>query len=140
MVVFDVVECILLRSDVKDLIPWKRVCKSWYSLISSPRFAKAHLKTTYVNNDSSNPSNELGHVRIAMPTYWKIPNERLYQHNPWRLVGSSNGLVCISPFRLHALIMVSNPWTREIRKLPMAPLVSEKDSSGLCLSFGPCSF
>ncbi|GKC73508.1 F-box protein CPR30-like protein isoform X1, partial [Tanacetum coccineum] len=66
MVVFDVVECILLRSAATDLTSWKVVCKSWYSLISSPRFAQAHLNHTCNNND-----NELGHVRIAMPSYWK---------------------------------------------------------------------
>ncbi|GKF94740.1 putative F-box domain-containing protein, partial [Tanacetum coccineum] len=74
----DVMEDILLRSDAKDLVPWKRVCKSWYSLITSPRFVKAHLKMTLDNNDSNN---SLGHARIVMPSYWKIPNERLYQYN-----------------------------------------------------------
>ena len=81
MVAFDVVEDILVQLNVNDLLRCKSVCKSWYSLISSPRFVKAHLKTTYVNNDSSNSCNELGHVRISMPTYWKIPNERLYETN-----------------------------------------------------------
>ncbi|GJZ44372.1 putative F-box domain-containing protein [Tanacetum coccineum] len=95
MVVFDVVECILLRSAATDLTSWKVVCKSWYSLISSPRFAQAHLNHTCNNND-----NELGHVRIAMPSYWKRPNEkRLYESNLWKIVGSSNGLVCISPIQ-----------------------------------------
>ncbi|GJY73078.1 putative F-box domain-containing protein [Tanacetum coccineum] len=130
MVVFDVVECILLRSAATDLTSWKVVCKSWYSLISSPRFAQAHLNHTCSNN-------ELGHVRIAMPSYWKIPNEkRLYESNLWKIVGSSNGVVCISPIQGDPLIMVSNPCTRELRKLPMAPLVSQKYMSGLCFSFG----
>ncbi|MFS7916292.1 putative F-box domain-containing protein [Helianthus anomalus] len=34
----DLVELILVRLDVKDLIRFKSVCKSWHSLITSPRF------------------------------------------------------------------------------------------------------
>ncbi|GJT29589.1 putative F-box domain-containing protein [Tanacetum coccineum] len=128
----DVMEDILLRSDAKDLVPWKRVCKSWYSLITSPRFVKAHLKFTLDNNDSNN---SLGHARIVMPSYWKIPNERLYQYNRWYVVGSSNGLVCISNCLGDPIIVVNNPCTTELRKLP---IVSEKigtETGGLSLSF-----
>ncbi|GKF44825.1 F-box/kelch-repeat protein-like protein isoform X1, partial [Tanacetum coccineum] len=129
-------EDILLRSDAKDLVPWKSVCKSWYSLISDPRFVKAHLKIARDNNDNNNSGNELGQLRIAMPTYWKIPNEkRLYQLNLWRVVGSYNGLVCISCIQGDPLIMVNNPCIKELRTLPMAPLVSQKSMSGLCWSF-----
>ncbi|GKA59315.1 putative F-box domain containing protein, partial [Tanacetum coccineum] len=126
----DVVEKnILTRLDVKDLLRCKRVCKSWYSLISSPYFVKAHLK-----------HNDVPHTRIAMPTYWKIPNhENLYQYNKWKLVGSSNGLVCVSIFPLRdALLLLINPWTRELRELPIPPLFLEEinNIANLSLSFG----
>lgn len=116
-----------LRSDAKDLVPWKRVCKSWYSLIASPRFHKAHLKMIVTSNE----------LRIAMPTYWKIPNERLYEYNNWKVAGSSNGLVCL--YRIDekvSLILLSNPCTREVRRLPMSPFVPEHQyMGGICLSF-----
>ncbi|GKA04401.1 putative F-box domain-containing protein [Tanacetum coccineum] len=136
MVVFDVVEDILLRVAVKDLIRYKSVCKSWYSLISSSRFVELHLKRTCDNNDY-----DLEHRRIAMPTVWKIPDEtheRLYdyQNNVWKVVGSSNGLVCISPLFHRHLILVNNPCTGEVRELPLAPLVSEKSGDDVSLSFG----
>ncbi|GKD79593.1 F-box/kelch-repeat protein-like protein [Tanacetum coccineum] len=76
-----------------------------------------------------------------MPTVWKIPDEtheRLYdyQNNVWKVVGSSNGLVCISPLFHRHLILVNNPCTGEVRELPMAPLVSEKSVDDVSLSFG----
>ena len=69
-----------------------------------------------------------------MPTYWKIPNARLYEANKWKVAGSSNGLVCL--YRIDekvSLILLSNPCTREVRKLPMSPLFS--DYQKICLSF-----
>ena len=125
VVVFDVVEVILLKSGVKDLVQWKRVCKSWYSLISSNRFVKAHLKNMCNKDDY-----ELGHTRICIPY---IPaNERI----PWKIVGSSNGLICVSPLIVDARIFLSNPSTREVRKLPMAPLLPKSVTYKLCFSFG----
>ncbi|GKC84143.1 putative F-box domain-containing protein [Tanacetum coccineum] len=38
----DICEQILVRLDAEDLIICKSVCKSWKSLISHPRFVKAH--------------------------------------------------------------------------------------------------
>jgi predicted house-cleaning noncanonical NTP pyrophosphatase (MazG superfamily) len=40
---FKLVEEILLRLPVKQLLQLKRVCKSWNSLISNPNFAKKHI-------------------------------------------------------------------------------------------------
>ncbi|GJY06710.1 putative F-box domain-containing protein [Tanacetum coccineum] len=130
----ELVEDILLRLAVEDLTRYKIVCKSWYSLISSHRFAKAHLKQHTRN--SSNTNNELGHVRIAMPTYWKVPNEKLYKSNIWKVVGSSNGLVCFSTPYSGAPILVSNPRTRELRKLPMPPPLLSGKSMSRFFSFG----
>ncbi|GKC87282.1 F-box protein CPR30-like protein isoform X1 [Tanacetum coccineum] len=135
----DVMEEILIRSSVQDLVPWKRVCKSWYSLISSHRFAKLHLKKTCNNNDT-NKELGVGHVRIAVTSFWDLPDESLslYDIRNWKVVGSCNGLVCLTPLPDDVLVLVNNPWTGETRKLPLPPLVYEKNTSpwDVCLSFG----
>ncbi|GJU70132.1 putative F-box domain containing protein [Tanacetum coccineum] len=131
----DVVEDILSRSDAEDLIRWKRVCKSWYSLISSPSFVKLHLKIN---------GNNRQHLRIMMPWHWKavdkISNKSLYEFNSWRVVGSSNGLVCFSRIHKDGLTVINNPWTREVIKLPMSPLVPAKVFGLLTMSFGYDSY
>ncbi|KAF5820076.1 putative F-box domain, galactose oxidase/kelch, beta-propeller, F-box associated interaction [Helianthus annuus] len=96
-----VVEQILVRSDVKDLIRFKRVCKSWHSLITSPRFVNQHLNLSR-NKDRCN--NELVHRRITCD----------------HLVGSSNGLVCMTPENYSKVIVV-NPLTKEARQLSSLP-------------------
>ncbi|XP_076884902.1 F-box/kelch-repeat protein At3g06240-like [Bidens hawaiensis] len=116
----DVVEQILIRLDAKDLNRYKRVCKSWRSLITSPRFVKRHLNLSY-NKDQHN--NKLGHRRVGV-------FENPYFTNPV-LRGSSNGLVCIE-CSITKLI-VGNPLTREIRKLPRRPYIVLFDA---CWGFG----
>ncbi|GKB01307.1 putative F-box domain-containing protein [Tanacetum coccineum] len=116
VVVLDEFEEILLRLDAEDLLRCKSVCKSWYSLISSPYFVKAHLKHACNNN------RELGHFRIQLN--WKMCFVNM-------MVGSSNGLVCISPYL--AEFLVTNPSTREVKQLPTLPY---RNRSKLCWGFG----
>ncbi|GJT68045.1 putative F-box domain-containing protein [Tanacetum coccineum] len=118
--VFDVVEDILLRLDTEDLLRCKSVCKSWYSLISSPSFVKAHLKHACNNN------RELPHLRVCLP--YKNIN---YTLRLYRMVGSSNGLVCLSPS--NAEFLVTNPSTREVIELRALPCENRSD---LCWGFG----
>ncbi|MFS8011009.1 putative F-box domain-containing protein [Helianthus anomalus] len=108
----DVVEDILVRLDVEDLIRCKSVCKSWYSFISCSRFVKAHLNHAY-NNDP-----ELGgHRRIALSSILSIDNNCVL--NGTHIVGSCNGLVCVSPLDFE--LLVTNSLTREEKKLPTPP-------------------
>ncbi|XP_076922045.1 F-box/kelch-repeat protein At3g06240-like [Bidens hawaiensis] len=103
---FDVLEEIMVPLDVKDVIRCKSVCKSWLSFISSPRFVKAHLNH-YIKSDRDD--HQLGHRRI---------HDRDSDH--WnRIVGSCNGLVCVSP--RDAEFLVTNPSTREERILQTPP-------------------
>lgn len=110
----DIFENILLRLDVEDLIRCKSVGKSWYSFISHPSFIYTHLNHSY-NNDRN--SREIYHRRILIPTiirrlsYYKFGEARICY-----LVGSSNGLICTCSS--DAEIIVTNPYTREMRKLP----------------------
>ncbi|KAI3716457.1 hypothetical protein L1987_67352 [Smallanthus sonchifolius] len=112
-----VLEKILIGLDAKDLIRCKSVCKSWYSFITSLRF----------NKDRYN--NELGHRRITSVTHsgfhCRFCHDDNHHHH---LVGSSNGLVCISSFRSE--LLVGNPFTREVRHLKLPP------STGLTLCWG----
>ncbi|XP_071687352.1 F-box/kelch-repeat protein At3g06240-like [Rutidosis leptorrhynchoides] len=117
----DVVELILARSDVEDVVRCKSVCKSWYNLISSNYFVKAHLKRSYDNN------RQHGYLRILLK--WGIIKLRncmivdssnglvINKLRNCMIVGSFNGLVCISDNE-DELLLVTNPSTREVRKLP----------------------
>ncbi|GKC34372.1 F-box protein CPR1-like protein, partial [Tanacetum coccineum] len=116
MVLLDVVEEILVKLDVEDLLRCKTVCKSWYSLISSNLFVKFHLK-------------HLCKTRIRL----------LLEKDPTRpklllaciIVGSSNGLVCVSDDI--AQFLVTNPSTREVKKLQSLPY---NDRGKSCRGFG----
>lgn len=122
----DIHEQILIRLEVNDLIRFKSVCKSWHSLISDHRFIKSHLKHTYKKDFKCN---EIGYKRINM-----ICSRFSPQYVPafkCDLVGSSNGLVCISCF--DSEILVANPSTREVKKLKN-PQIHEP--TALCFGFG----
>lgn len=122
---FDLIEDILLRLSPKDLVRCKSVCKSWYYLISSRCFVNAHLKHTH-NNEG-----EGGDKRIV---FMRMSNEHV--SHKWKIVGSSNGLVCMSPYIINARIFITNPSTMEIRKLPVSPLLPTLVKYSLCFSYG----
>ncbi|KAJ0941603.1 putative F-box domain-containing protein [Helianthus annuus] len=115
----DVVEGILIRLDVKDLIRCKSVCKSWHSLITSPRFISSHLNRSY-NKDRHD--NKFGHRRICLVNEFS---------SGYFLVGSCNGLVCIICVG-SCKLLVANPLTREVRELQLPSLIG----SPLCWGFG----
>ncbi|KAJ0806748.1 putative F-box domain, galactose oxidase/kelch, beta-propeller, F-box associated interaction [Helianthus annuus] len=116
----DLVEQILIRLDVKDLIRFKSVCKSWHSLITSPGFISRHQNSSY---------NEYNNI------YGYTSQRIVLSANGHKLVGSSNGLVCIiSISEFSCNVLVCNPSTREVRQLrPYSLLIS---SPLLCWGFG----
>ncbi|GJV80189.1 putative F-box domain-containing protein [Tanacetum coccineum] len=117
----DMVEQILLRSDVRDLIPCKAVCKSWLSLISDPLFIKKHLVQSYNKDHLNNVSRRI--VMISLPNGISF------------ILGSSNGLVClITPDAKH--IYVINPSIRHIKQLPGDLPITIPEISRLCSGFG----
>ncbi|GKA66281.1 putative F-box domain-containing protein [Tanacetum coccineum] len=122
MVVFDIVEEILLRCLVTDLLRYKSVCKSWYSLISSP-FVETHCKFMCNKED-------INTRRIAM-----IPPE-LGSYNIWSMEGSSNGLVCIYYTGYEDRIIVTNPLTRQFRELAKPPDFPGRALYMRCMGFG----
>ncbi|KVH90952.1 F-box domain, cyclin-like protein, partial [Cynara cardunculus var. scolymus] len=92
----EIVEQILIRLKVRDLIRCKSVSKSWHSLISDPRFIKAHLKHSY---ESDRNNEEIGDRRIVMSkyacfyTYQQFEVDgKLFDFHDCHLLGSSDGL------------------------------------------------
>ncbi|GJS33822.1 F-box protein CPR1-like protein [Tanacetum coccineum] len=141
MVLFDATEEVLLRLTVKDVLRCKSVCKSWYSLISSPSFVKLHLKHVCKKEEKNNK--QLGNRRIALTSrYEKIGRNGSGCHIPdeWRnyatldIEGSSNGLVCISSYDNR--LSLTNPSTREFRKLHKPPILPKDGSYAQCYGFG----
>ncbi|GJZ25453.1 putative F-box domain-containing protein [Tanacetum coccineum] len=123
-VVPDMLESILVRLDVKDLIRCKNVSKLWRLFISSNRFVYAHSRFRY-HTDRNN--SEFRHRRIVMVQlsrhhsreyFYGLPHNNMYRHDTkCNIVGSSNGLVCIvHSSRAH--MSVANPSTRQFRILP----------------------
>ncbi|MFS8013282.1 putative F-box domain-containing protein [Helianthus anomalus] len=130
----DVVERILVRLDVEDLIRCKSVCKSLQSFISSPSFVKAHLNHAY-KSDRDNP--ELGYRRVSL----HINGDAWFYADTIYIVGSCNGLLCVTPEGVE--FVVTNPSTREHRKLPKPHFLSyvqEKEIEMIrqlvCMGFG----
>ncbi|KAJ0677562.1 putative F-box domain, galactose oxidase/kelch, beta-propeller, F-box associated interaction [Helianthus annuus] len=115
----DVLKQILIRLHVEDLIRCKRVCKSWHTLITSPRFINRHLNRSY-NEDRYN--NELSSRRVRI------------SHRHCSLVGSSNGLVCIISCIHSRKVLVGNPLTREVRQLRLPGWMTH--SPPVCSGFG----
>ncbi|GKC45768.1 F-box protein CPR1-like protein [Tanacetum coccineum] len=105
---------ILLRLQVNDLIRCKSVCKSWNSLISSDPFVKSHLKRQH--------SNEIGDTRIIVcgASSMRLDNRSLSRRQNWcQVIGSSNGLVCLSCYGFDFFVV--NPSTREVKELKNLP-------------------
>nr|XP_043637016.1 F-box protein CPR1-like [Erigeron canadensis] len=142
MLQVDIYEQILIRLGVEDLICCKSVCKSWHFLISSNRFIKDHLKHSY-NDDCNNT--QIEHRRVAITGLsaslfqLEIGSWYFSFRHRFHLLGSSNGLVCIS---IHnAQLFVVNPLTREVRKLRKHNLCNKlraecEGKPVLCFGFG----
>ncbi|XP_058203832.1 F-box/kelch-repeat protein At3g23880-like [Rhododendron vialii] len=118
---------ILSRLPVKTLMRFRCVCESWRSLISDPKFAKTHLSLASSNTDYT-------HRRLLLRSdddphdfkscsIFSIMYERCdaavgldFGLDGVRIVGSCNGLVCMT-FGLKTLF-IWNPSTRKFRILP----------------------
>ncbi|KAL4591180.1 hypothetical protein LXL04_004131 [Taraxacum kok-saghyz] len=134
----DVLELILKRLSVTDLIRCKSVCKFWKDLISDSRFIKIHMNHSY-HVDCINYGIDrrivMGRTPYLYGTRHHEFDDCFFDYRDCHLLGSSNGLVCISPLRTQ--ILVVNPSTREVKRLKDPRIV---DVWAVCWGFGYDSF
>ena len=104
---------------VATLLRCKSVCKTWLSIISDPRFVKAHCIESQKRQPSSvlevASDDQLCIDNHETKTLFEMPEEYLYGKSPF--VSSCNGLVC---FAHHdpRVTYIGNPMTRQFKKLP----------------------
>ncbi|CAL5391020.1 unnamed protein product [Camellia sinensis] len=119
---------ILARLPVKSLLQFRSVCKSWNSLIANPSFITTHLNQTKSN------------TQLLIIKYTHVPNQERFIscsddetccgnfvelenpfHSPgisFKIVGSCNGLLCISPHYGSEFAFLWNPSIRRFLTLP----------------------
>ncbi|XP_026454368.1 F-box protein At3g07870-like isoform X3 [Papaver somniferum] len=112
-------------------VEWVLECRSWRSLIRRPLFSKMHLRH-HLNHPTASDSGKLGFIGL---TFQGDENEnfRYFEYNenhesierirrlnlnlPFggdtRIVGSSNGLICLSRRYSEDKTCIFNPITRE---------------------------
>ncbi|XP_058744660.1 F-box/kelch-repeat protein At3g23880-like [Vicia villosa] len=100
----DLVTEILLRLPVKSLLQFKRVCKSWKTLISDPQFANTHLQIKTTNHQQLVFS-VLEESRILSYPLNSLCENPSTPHKPatftgianhdYLIIGSCNGLLCL---------------------------------------------
>ena len=120
----EMTEEILWRLDVKSLMKVKCVCKSWFSLISNPRFMNDHIKhqvprVLLLHDDPINYSRDIFTV-LNLENFDDIETH-IFPLKHQVLVGSQNGVICLldsSDYNVH----LWNPAIKVIKTLPPTPL------------------
>ncbi|XP_058208998.1 F-box protein At3g07870-like isoform X1 [Rhododendron vialii] len=137
---------ILVRLPVEPLIRFTSVCKSWYSLITSPSFVAEHLDHTKTNTEN-----------LLLKTYDFVKKEERYllcrgdekfsdefselefplstQIGHKRIVASYSGLLCMIDGGLSGCIILWNPSIRKSVTLPM-PSLPQSSHRRFVLGFG----
>lgn len=124
----DLIVQILTWLPVKSLIKFRCVSKSWFALISTPYFAKSHLR-----NSKHRPSLSTRRVMLncrgslyhcsalsvlrdpVIPTFDTEYSIRVAKNFVW-VVGSCDGLICLAVNKQDLILW--NPSTRICKKLP----------------------
>ncbi|KAE9456097.1 hypothetical protein C3L33_11973, partial [Rhododendron williamsianum] len=137
---------ILVRLPVQSLIRFTSVCKSWYSLITSPSFITKHL-----NHSSTNTKNLLvkasnfdekkeryllcrGDEKFSDEfSELEFPLSTPFGHNT--ILGSCNGLLCMVNFDSSQGVTLWNPSIKKSVTLPM-PSLPQSSRRRLVLGFG----
>ncbi|XP_058768572.1 F-box/kelch-repeat protein At3g23880-like [Vicia villosa] len=115
---------VLSRLRVKYLMQMKCVCKSWNTLISHHIFIKMHLNRSSLNPQFSliysHNDDEYSFVPFPVSLLWEnrssdTPHDPYYQmhdKNCDEIVGSCNGLVCLTGYSLNKITSYKERWLR----------------------------
>ncbi|KAM7503250.1 hypothetical protein LguiB_002154 [Lonicera macranthoides] len=124
----EVLKEIITRLPVKSLLRCTSVCKSWYSLITSPKFITTHLN--HRNNKRNNhilirnfvDSFEYS-VHRDNETFDKLSTLEFPLPGFFRIIGSCNGLICLSNDEVVAVdhMRTTILWNPSIRKYATLP-------------------
>ncbi|KAL2530868.1 F-box/kelch-repeat protein [Forsythia ovata] len=145
---------VLLRLPVKSLVKFRCVCKPWLSLISSPQFAKTHLKISSEKNKGEHDRLVLGCTSdygvflrsINLDSFMHGKNftdaAKVYGHEmdvnfprvELRMIGSCNGLICISVGSCGVFLW--NPSIRKSKVLPPSGSEFRNYSNTVTYGFG----
>ncbi|XP_058203815.1 F-box/kelch-repeat protein At3g23880-like [Rhododendron vialii] len=122
---------ILSRLPVKSLLRFRCVSKSWRSMISDPKFAKAHLSLASTNPDYAHHrllllsllSHEFAVKSCSLHAVLQEHSDTAVDldypleapHCKVRIYGFCNGLACIGTERI---VFLWNPCTRKSKRLP----------------------
>ncbi|KAI9127263.1 hypothetical protein K1719_001822 [Acacia pycnantha] len=118
-----IIKNILKRLPVKSLLRFQCVCKQWKTLIKTPSFIADHLQHSTYHNSSllfqrSGSDKDLP-VDLCLldceKQFHEVQNIPLDSSVRVRIVGSSNGLLCVerSNDRVHSILL----WNPAIRKI-----------------------
>ncbi|KAK4270216.1 hypothetical protein QN277_023278 [Acacia crassicarpa] len=120
----EIIRDILIRLPVKTLIRSRCVCKHWENLIRTPSFISEHLHHCRTHQNPSLLLQQRYNLWLfdckMKPQKFNIAPV-IGSSNPFRIVGSCNGLLCVSVYRypeLYPFLLLWNPATREVRQLP----------------------
>ncbi|KAM7503279.1 hypothetical protein LguiB_002183 [Lonicera macranthoides] len=123
---------ILTRLQLKNILQCTVVCKSWYSLITSPNFIATHLNRTIAKNErrlliresveKAGKEHYSAHWdnKVTFDEYAKFDFNYSSNSGYLRIVGSSNGLVLFSDDRVCGT-RIMYLWNPSIRKSVILP-------------------
>ncbi|XP_060210940.1 F-box protein At3g07870-like [Lycium barbarum] len=109
---FDIIINIVNRLPFKSVFQFHRVCKSWRSLISTPRIAY------HINHVSDKKYTLMRSIDVSRQRTFKIPID--LQFPDFMLLPPVNGILCIcEPILSHVTyVYLWNPLTHEFKALP----------------------
>ncbi|KAK4259402.1 hypothetical protein QN277_005740 [Acacia crassicarpa] len=122
----EIIRNILIQLPVKTLIRSRCVCKHWKNLIRCPSFISDHLHHSTTHQNPSlilqrrYESYDLWLLDCKMQLHEVNIAPLLDSPNPFQIVGSSNGLLCVKVsryFEFYPSLLLWNPATREVRQL-----------------------
>ncbi|KAM7503022.1 hypothetical protein LguiB_001926 [Lonicera macranthoides] len=127
---------ILLWLPPKSLLRFRCVSKSWCSLISSPNFIEIHtLNLPHITNTrklirfctTTSPREEVYSVFFDNPSSFERDDDvkidfPFTSRTKYRIVGSCNGLICLSDDALRSYAFTIVLWNPSIRRKMIVPL------------------